>query len=722
MTTHSQETEINSMFSQGLEAHNSGNLAIAEKMYQEILSVKPDHPEANHNFGILLVAKNECSKALEFFKFALNASPNVSLFWASYIDALIKLERIIEAKALIKAANNSGMSSNNIKAISDRLDIENQEPLAKDTQELDGLITEQKFVDAIDACTNLLITYPNSAILNIGLGKCYCELGEIDIAISCYTKATEYWPQSEVGFEMLAQIHSSRGDTVLAIENLKRAVEINRSRHELNLLLGEELINNGDAEQAISYLQASLVSDPHSSIALTTLGTAFRMCGDYDRAIASLKQAIKLNPQDILSHFNMGVALTENGSLDGAIVSFKKALSIKPDYAAAYFCMGNAQKEKGDLEEAIESFKQAIKISPDYSGAYNNMGNALRQNGDLEGAIESFKQALKMQPHDYVAYNNMGIVLDAMGNSDAAMDNYTRAIKIKPKYADAHHNMGGVLSGMGRTEAAIEAYKNALSIRPDYADTYHAIGGVFVKIGDTEAAIEAYKQALNIEPDHVSSQHLLAALTGQKSVSAPNKYIESLFDNYSSKFEESLIQDLGYRMPKAIAELIWKLKSGAQFSSMLDLGCGTGLVGVELRDICQNIEGIDLSRLMLRQASQKNAYDKLNHTGIVEYLSKATLDFDLFIAADVFVYVGDLAEVFRLIKLHNKCKGWLVFSTEHTEKDGFSLEASGRYSHSKSYIESLCAEFKYNLQHFSKVKLRKEGGELLSGGLYALKF
>ena len=80
METRSQSSDIISLFNQGLDAHAAGNLGAAKNMYQEILAIQPDHPEANHNVGIMLVAEKEFDKALSFFKFALNASPNVSLF------------------------------------------------------------------------------------------------------------------------------------------------------------------------------------------------------------------------------------------------------------------------------------------------------------------------------------------------------------------------------------------------------------------------------------------------------------------------------------------------------------------------------------------------------------------------------------------------------------------------------------------------------------------
>ena len=178
MELNAKDTDVASIFYEGLQAHNAGDLSAAERLYQETLSIQPNHSEANHNIGMVLAAKNELDKALKFFKYALDSSPNVSLFWASYINVLIKLERITESKTLIKAVQDAGISCEKIEAISQRLEIEHQEPGAKDTQDLDELIERQKFDDAIEKCLSLMDTYPRSATLNINLGKCYSELGQ----------------------------------------------------------------------------------------------------------------------------------------------------------------------------------------------------------------------------------------------------------------------------------------------------------------------------------------------------------------------------------------------------------------------------------------------------------------------------------------------------------------------------------------------------------------
>ena len=125
---------------------------------------------------------------------------------------------------------------------------------------------------------------------------------------------------------------------------------------------------------------------------------------------------------------------------------------------------------------------------------------------------------------------------------------------------------------------------------------------------------------------------------------------------------------------------------------------------------------------MLEKAKEKNVYDKLIKQDIITYLSTEVFNFDYFISADVFIYIGDLSDVFRLIKSRNKTGGKLAFSTENYEGDSFFLEKSGRYSHSKKYIEGLCNEFGYNLRLFEKQPLRKDKNQYINGGIYLLEF
>ena len=402
----SRDVDILSIFDQGVEAHNTGDLSAAEQLYQKTLATQPNHCEANHNIGVIFVAKNELAKALEFFKLALETSPNVSFFWASYINVLIKLERISESKTLVKALKDAGIFCEKIETISQRLDVEYRDPSAKDCHEVDTFMAQQKFDEAIEACVKLMETYSTSGILNFHLGKCYFELGQVDFAISCYEKVIKYLPQGG-GFAMLGEVYSSQGDYDQAIENFKKALKLN----------------------------------PQDAISHFKMGNALQVTGSLEAAIVSFKKVLEIQPDFAEAYLNMGAALHWKGELEAAIDSYKQALKIKLDYAAAHYNMGNALKDKGDIDAAIASYNKALQIKPDHAEAHNNMGNTLKIKGDLEAAIDSYKQALKIKPDYAEAHNNMGNTLMEKGDSDAAIDSYKQALKNDPNNANAKSQM-----------------------------------------------------------------------------------------------------------------------------------------------------------------------------------------------------------------------------------------------------------------------------------------
>ena len=98
----------------GIKAHKAGEAEEADRYYTAILKANPKHPDANHNMGVLAVALGKVETALPFFKTALEVNPNIGQFWLSYIDALIKLERIADAKAVFDQAKSAGAKGNAI--------------------------------------------------------------------------------------------------------------------------------------------------------------------------------------------------------------------------------------------------------------------------------------------------------------------------------------------------------------------------------------------------------------------------------------------------------------------------------------------------------------------------------------------------------------------------------------------------------------------------------
>jgi predicted TPR repeat methyltransferase len=444
----------------------------------------------------------------------------------------------------------------------------------------------------------------------------------------------------------------------------------------------------GRLEQAEALATSFTQQFPKHAFGWKVLGAVFQQSGRLNESLAPMQSAVKLSPQDAESHYNLGVTLKELGRLNESETSYKRAIALKPGYAEAHGNLGVVLQEVGRLDEAETSSRQAIALKPGYAKAHYNLGVTLKEARRLDESETSYK----------------------------------RAIALKPDYAEAHNNLGNTLKELGRLNESETSYKRAIALKPGYAEAHSNLGNALNELGRLDEAKASYRQAIALKPEDSSTKYLLDALSGNTTASAPLDYVEGLFDNYASKFEKSLVDNLEYKTPKLIADIILKDCNVDSLGSIIDLGCGTGLLGAEIQQFCRHLKGLDLSQKMLDEAEKKNIYDELIKQDILGYLASAVLNFDYFIATDVFVYIGDLSDAFYFIKLRNKTGGKLVFSTENYDGDGFFLEQSGRYSHSKMYIEGLCEKFGYKLRHFETQPLRKEENRYISGGLYMLDF
>ena len=149
------ELTVEEALQKGIEAHKAGKAQEADQYYTAILKANPKHLDANHNMGVLAVDVGKVEQALPFLKIALEANPNIAQFWISYIDALIKLDRMVDAKAVFDQAKSNGAKGNGfdriesrIKSISQNLKI--QDPPENQMQFLIDLYTQGKYQETLN--------------------------------------------------------------------------------------------------------------------------------------------------------------------------------------------------------------------------------------------------------------------------------------------------------------------------------------------------------------------------------------------------------------------------------------------------------------------------------------------------------------------------------------------------------------------------------------------
>ena len=272
------ELTLDQALQKGIEAHKAGNAQEADRYYTAILKAQPKHPDANHNMGVLAVGVGKVNEALPFFKTALEANPNIGQFWVSYIDALIKLERIDDAKAVFDQAKSKGAKGEAFDQIEKRLtgvstttDVKNsnvQNPPQEKLQPLINLYNQKKLEKVFKEAQKLSKKYTKSPVLWNLMGASAAQIGKPDEAVLAF----------------------------------KKAISIN----------------------------------PNNAEAYNNLGNALKDQGMLEEAIEAFKQAVSIKPDFAEGYYNMANTLSDYGKVKEGILAYEKVVSMKPDFFIAF--------------------------------------------------------------------------------------------------------------------------------------------------------------------------------------------------------------------------------------------------------------------------------------------------------------------------------------------------------------------------------------------------
>lgn len=288
--------------------------------------------------------------------------------------------------------------------------------------------------------------------------------------------------------------------------------------------------------------------------------------------------------------------------------------------------------------------------------------------------------------------------------------------------ADRRAAYAEMLAGAGDMAAAAEMMSEALALAPGWAAGRFRLGEMLDAAGRPAEAVEAWRETLRLDPEDRFGATLKLGLAGaaQRIEAAPSGFVETLFDQYAGDFDAALVERLDYRVPELLSAAIRETRQGG-WAHLIDLGCGTGLMGERLRAATSFVEGVDISSGMLRRAEQKGIYDRLTRADL-QTLEVAEATADLVTAADVFIYLGALDRVIARTARMLRPGGLLAFSVERHDGPGdMTLRDSRRYAHSRAYVEDVLARNGFAIESLREAELRKDRGEPVFGLIVAAK-
>jgi predicted TPR repeat methyltransferase len=281
--------------------------------------------------------------------------------------------------------------------------------------------------------------------------------------------------------------------------------------------------------------------------------------------------------------------------------------------------------------------------------------------------------------------------------------------------ADRRFDFARDLQLRGDLVAAADLFVQATDLAPGFATAWFTLGEVREQLGDHEGAILAFRNAQMTDPGDRNGAGLRLMRLGAVEISAmPSTYVSALFNQYAPKFEAALADDLGYRGPALLFKAVLAVRAAARrpafFKRAIDLGCGTGLAARAFAAQTDEIIGIDLSAKMIELANATGLYATLEVAEVVEGLrGKPDASADLILAADVMVYVHDMAPLLKEAARVLAPGGLLAFTAETHSGEGVVLGAGLRYAHSDAAIRAAVEATGLALHHLEAASARNEG-------------
>jgi predicted TPR repeat methyltransferase len=462
-------------------------------------------------------------------------------------------------------------------------------------------------------------------------------------------------------------------------------------------------------------------------------------------------------------HTNLATALSSLGRDDEAIEAYQQALvAYKRHYPPQERSSSSSQSEEGRVKgDAAHLNSEAASIAAQasfYLGmVYQDMAaaslaeagaaSASANGGDgtsaVHEAIDAYRYAFHLDPLHWSAMANLGSLYhDLLMDHDRALDAYNAAYEVltgsveptdplpepRPILSQLQYRVGLCLSHDPKRRCRVVA--------PEGGAATPSLTSADCK----ELAAHAFALAIEYDDNNVSAKHMLATLTADATMKrASNEYVTHLFDEYAANFEHSLVAELGYngyeRLRRAF-DRAFEPRKPPVFDLVVDAGCGTGLVGMEFRNVSRRLIGVDLSKAIVDQAVAKRPklYDETLVGDVMEVFKEKASAVDLIVAGDSFIYFGDLDPMFAAMQAGLANGGVAAFTLENVDTETelaleqskpdwrWQLTASGRFAHRRSYVTSAAESHGLELFHYERMDgFRHERGKQVRGHVFVVR-
>ena len=411
------------------------------------------------------------------------------------------------------------------------------------------------------------------------------------------------------------------------------------------------------------------------------------------------------------------------GRLSEAATTLNTLAQGDPNDARVYIAGWMLASKAGNAAAALQSAERAVLLAPMSGIAHFCLSEAQQGQGNVEAARTSINQALMLAPTN-LRFRELAVNLANAQADHAASEAHLRiAFAQNEDIPGVKTMIGNALRYQSKFDEAQTWLSEALQINADDVDALHGLAMVAYLKDDRTTAQHYLAAALKHRPTDTGYLYLDAVFRGEAPSQPPEAITRGLFDRYANRFDTHLVGALKYRVPQKFSAAILAHYPDRKLN-ILDLGCGTGLLGAALGRIEGFFVGVDLSKSMLDEATKHHVYSRLHHVNLLDALEATDAnEYEVIVAADVFIYLGALdAAITNAFKVLRP-GGWMFFSCEDTPDDGpdFVVRKSMRYAQSQRYVQRLLQSAGFAVPLIESIDLRMEQDRAITGYLVTVQ-
>ena len=362
---------------------------------------------------------------------------------------------------------------------------------------------------------------------------------------------------------------------------------------------------------------------------------------------------------------------------------------------ARIFLLGmRLASQAGNRAGAIQAARRALQLAPDWFVAQIELGLLLAEQGPRDEAMKLARRALELQPQDANVRFGATRIATISGHMDQALEWARQGVQDHPERLELRLFLGQTLVARRDYAEARTQFEFIRQRLPSNADALLGLMACERIIGDPERCKALADAALALRPDDANVRFWREVAHGRTPATKPAPLVTGLYDDYAPSYDMHMVRGLKYRVPERIAQLLKQAYPELRFN-LLDLGCGTGLVGLYLGPIQGYIIGVDLSPRMIEEAKRHNVYERFHTVNVLAAVADTPANhYEAITCADALCDIGDPAPVILNALRILKPGGYFIFSCERAnedEADDLVLRPdSTRYAHKLSAIKRLC--------------------------------